>query len=77
MCMSTVKKMALSSQSERLHFMAGLFLLDFLYLAGKTPLLVQKMLVNFLDILPETSKTSACWDMGRNSHLTWWSSDSL
>ena len=27
--------------------------------------------VNFGDILPETSKSSAFWDMGVNSHLKW------
>ena len=36
-----------------------------LYLAVNTPLLVGDMLVNVGDILPETSKSSACWDMGR------------
>ena len=34
------------------------------------PLLVGDMLVNFGDILPETSKSSACWDISVNSHLT-------
>ena len=29
------------------------------------PLLVGDKLVNFGDILPETSKNSACWDMGQ------------
>ena len=27
--------------------------------------------VNFGDILPETSKSSAFWDMGVDSHLKW------
>ena len=45
--------------------------MDNLYLAGKTPLLIGDMLVNFGNILPDTSKSSACWDMGGNSHLTW------
>ena len=40
-------------------------------------LLVSDMLVNFGDILPETSKSSTCWDMGGNSHLTWLTIDSL
>ena len=31
------------------------------------------MLLKFGDILPETSKSSACWDMGGNSHLRDWS----
>ena len=39
--------------------------------AGKTPLLVRDMSVNFQDILPETSKSRACWDMGGNSPLKW------
>ena len=40
--------------------------MDHLYLAGKTPLVVGDMLVSFGDILPETNKCSACWDMGWN-----------
>ena len=48
-----------------------------LYLTGNSPLLFADMLVNFGDILPETSKSSACWDMGGNSHLTWLSNDNL
>ena len=44
--------------------MSGIFSFDKLYLAGKKPLLVRDMLVNFEDILPETSKSSACLDMG-------------
>ena len=47
------------------------------YLAGKITLLVGDTLVNFGDILPERSESSACWDMGGNSHLTWLSSNSL
>ena len=43
----------------------------------ETPFAGRGMLVNFGNILPETSKSSACWDMGGNSHLTWLSSDSL
>ena len=31
---------------------------------------ISTMLVNFGDIMPDTSKTNACWDMGGNSHLT-------
>ena len=50
--------------------------MDNLYLAGKTLFLVGDMLVNIGDILSETSRSSACWDMGGNSHLTWLSSDS-
>ena len=41
------------------------------------PFLIGEMLVNLGDILPETSESSACLDMGVNSHLTWLSSDSL
>ena len=69
--------MAFTGQSKDLHIMAGIVTLDNLSLAGETPLLVGDMLVNFGDILQETSKSSACWDMGGNSHLTWLSSDSL
>ena len=76
LCMCTVT-MAFTGLSRNLHIMAGIFLLDNPSLAGKTPLLVEYMLVNFGDILPETSKSSACWDMGGNSNLTWLSIDSL
>ena len=54
-----------------LEVMAGIFSMDNSYLAGKTPSLVRDMLVNFGDILQETSKSSACCDMGGNSNLTW------
>ena len=47
------------------------------YLAGKPLLLIGDILVNFGDVLPETSKSSACWDVGGNSHLKWLSSDTL
>ena len=57
--------MAFTGQSRNLHAMAGIFTLDNLYLAGKHPFQVRDMLINFADILPETSKSSACWDMGR------------
>ena len=66
--MSTVT-VAFTGQSRNLHIMAGIFSIRNPYLAGKTFLLVRDMLVNFVDIMPETSKNSACWDMGRNSHL--------
>ena len=42
--------------------------MDNLYLTWKTLLLVGDMLANFVDILPETSISSACWEMGGNSH---------
>ena len=76
MRMSTVT-MAFTGQSQNLHIIAVLIPLDYLYLVECTPLLVREKLANFWDILPETCKSSACWDMGRNSHLTWLSSDSL
>ena len=38
-------------------------------LAGKTPLLVRDLLVNLWDILPETGKSRACWDMDGNKHF--------
>ena len=46
--------------------------MDTLYLAENPPpppLLVGDMLVNFGDILQETSKSSSCWDMGENISL--------
>ena len=69
--------MVFSGQSRRLHIVAGIFSMDNLYLAGKTPLLAVDTLVSFGDILPKTSKISTCWDMGGNSHLTWLSIDRL
>ena len=45
------------------------FLIENLSLAVKIPSLVRDMLVNFGDILPETSKNSTCWDMGGSSNL--------
>ena len=76
LCIDTVM-MAFTGQSENLHILAELFPLDNLYLEGKTLLLVRDMLFNFGDILPETNKSSVCWDMGGNPHLTWLFSDSL
>ena len=32
---------------------------------------MSSMQVNFQDILPETSKSSAFWDMGGDSHVKW------
>ena len=74
--MSTVT-MALTGLFRNVHIMAGILLLDNLHLSGKIPLLVRDMLVNFGHILLETDKSSACWDIGGNSHVTWLSSDSL
>ena len=53
------------------YIMAGFFSMDNLHLARKPCLLVGDMLVNFGDILSETSKCSACWDIGVHSYLTW------
>ena len=64
-----IKTMAFIGQSKYLHILAGIFLLDILYLEGKSPLLMSNIQVNFGDILPETSKSSAFWDMGVDSHL--------
>ena len=47
------------------------FSLDILYLEGKSPLLMRNNHVKFGHMLPETSKSSAFWDMGVNSHLKW------
>ena len=63
--------MQVYGQSKSLHILEGLFSLDILYLEGKNPLLMMNNQVKFGDILPETSKSSAFWDMGVNSHLKW------
>ena len=64
--------MAFNGQSRNLHIMAGIFSLDNLYLAGK-PLCWSGTCWLTLRI----GKSSACWDMGGNCHLTWLSSDRL
>ena len=69
--------MAFTGQSENVRILAGILPLDMIYSGGKTPLLVGDVLVNFGDTLPETSKSSACWDIDGNSHLTGLSVDSL
>ena len=46
------------------------FPITILYLEGKSPLL-SNIQVNFGDILPETCKSSAFWDMGVDSHIKW------
>ena len=68
---------AFTGKSRNLHIMAGMISMDNLYLAGKTPLLVGDMLVNFRDIMKKTSESSAFWYMGGNSHLIWLSINSL
>ena len=50
--------MAFGGQSRNVHIIAGISSMDNLYLAGKTPLLVEDMLVTFGNILPLTSKGS-------------------
>ena len=45
--------------------------MDILYLEGKSPLLMSNIQVNLGDILPNTSKSSAIWDMGVDSYLKW------
>ena len=67
--------MAFTGKSKTFHIMAGIFSINNLYSAGKPPLLVGDMLVNFGDILPQTSKSSACRVMDGNSDLTWLSID--
>ena len=56
--------MPFTGHSENVHIIAGLFSMNNLYLTGNSPLLFGDMLVKFGDILLETSKSSACWDMG-------------
>ena len=63
--------MAVNGQSKYLHILAEMFSLDILYLEGKSPLLMRNNHVEFGDMLPETSKSSAFWDMGVDSHLKW------
>ena len=63
--------MAFTGQSKNLHILAEMFSLDILYLKGKSPLLMRTNQVKFGDMLPETSKSSAFWDMVVNSHLKW------
>ena len=71
----SIVAMTSTGQPKKSHIITGIFSFDIglLYLAGKTPLLVRDMLVNFRDILPETSKSSACWNTGRNCNLKWMS----
>ena len=71
------RTMTFNGQSENVYILAGICPLDNLYLTGKPPLLVGDMMANFGDILPETSKSSACWEMRGNSHLTWLSCGNL
>ena len=63
--------MASTGQSKICIFWQEFFSLDILYLEGKSPLLMRNIQVNFGDILPDTSKSSAFWDMGVNSDLKW------
>ena len=49
---------------ENMHSTKNVYADSILSVAGKTPLLVGDMLVNFWDILSEASKSSASWDMG-------------
>ena len=44
-------------------YLSGILSLDILYLEGKSPLM-SYIQVNFWDILPKASKSSAFWDMG-------------
>ena len=55
----------------KLHILEGICSLDMLYLEGKSHLLMRNDQVEFGDMLPETSKSNAFWDMGVNSHLKW------
>ena len=48
--------------NTQLIILAGILSFDILYLQGEKPLLIRNMLVNFGDILAETSKSSAFWD---------------
>ena len=50
---------------------AGIVSSDILYLEGKSPLLMRNNQVKFVDMLPESNKNSAFWDMAVNSYLRW------
>ncbi len=63
--------MAFNGQSKHLHILAGIFSFYILILEEKSPFLMRNNHVKFGDILPETSKSSAFWDMVVNSHLKW------
>ena len=54
---------------ENLHILAEICSLDILYLERKS--LMRSFQVNFGHILPESSKSSAFWDMDVNSNLKW------
>ena len=62
--------MAFNGQLKRLHILTGLFSLNIPYLEGKMPFADEEQSC-LGDMLPETSKSSAFWDMGVNSHLKW------
>ena len=62
--------MAFNGHSKHLHILAGFFSLHILYLEGKSLLLMRNN-VKLGDMLPETSKSSALWDIGVNSHVKW------
>ena len=52
------------------YFGRNFLIAPFIFRRGK-PLLMSNIQVNFGDILPETSKSSAFWDMGVDSHIKW------
>ena len=54
-----------------MHILVGIFSFNILFLEGKSPLLMRNIQVNLGPVLPETSKSSAFWDMGVNSNLKW------
>ena len=64
-----IETMAFTVQSKICIF--GQESLDIPYLKGKSPLVMSNIQVKIRDILPETSKSSAFWDMGVDSHLKW------
>ena len=55
MCTVTI---AFTGQYRNVHIMAGIFSMENLYLARKSPLLVGYMVVDFGNILPEISKSN-------------------
>ena len=63
--------MASTGQSKIAYFERNSLIGHSIFIEGKSPLLISNIQVNFGDILPETSKSSAFLDMGVDFHLKW------
>ena len=64
----TEQGIGLHWSSLNLHILAG-FIRQFIFRREKP--FTDELILNFGDILPETSKSSAFWDMGVDSQLKW------